>query len=919
MAVAAMAASSAGGEFSITPDNQLVNWTSGYTANITITNISATQNVSFNVWNLTSPVINGWGLQAPFTVAPSNSSWLNGSSTQVTLVFLTGEIPWGRYTGAINVSDATNATESTTVGITLDVPVATNQAGLTTIRGNATASTWDLFYVNMTSVQAYGIRVNFTNANVLPLILKIYDGSGSLLRTTADFGLPTNSTQLDYTSARTGYWLLNFTTLSVPSGFNASVELLEASMLGNGVPAAVTVTNKTSRGYSTTLMTYFWLNNSADYDVNITGVTSSLLNLTTDSSKNMQFLLYNITAPWNLSANNGTLVAANISVNTLNTSNTEGNYVGWMAFTTDRGYPSSNLNVTFTINLTSALTLDGITFANESGGTMIAPGAKLNINVIPRWQNGTAVPNINPGNFSAWITHQNSSRLGSAANLSLTLNGSVAWNNSHYLLNTTLPSGALGGTYTLYVSAWENTSLNGGTGATAANALMVNDSALRLTLYNAANSVEITESSIGLSGGSTVNFYASVTNYGTKTATAVNVTRGSASCGTASGDSTVGATIGIGDLAAGASNSTGSTTSNRWTYTAPNSTTSCTLVFTANAGGTAWDRQNVTLTFSVTVSGGSGTTGDSSSSGQQGQESNTTQTTSNPTTEMTILDWPKETYVVQGASQSFSVRVKNSGTTQLDDVMVAIEGVTSGWWSSVDKHMLPRGTFSDWNAAFSIPATAPVANYSITFVANNPKTTARATGLLIVTPGPATQEEIRNNITNMTDAFAAFQKELEKMKTAGKDVAQANASLGEAFALLKQAGDSVASSNWLAAFNQLAAARVKFDDAHVKLTGASKATASAVLPGAFDFSTAGLLVGVFMSGVGLAGTAVWLAIEKGILKLRKGVLPSASSGPKSIIPGAKQKSEASPLKKLLERMRRKKPTAYHWRPGDSGD
>ena len=911
MAVAAIAASSAGGEFSVTPDSQLVNWTSGYSANITISNLSATQNVSFYVYNLTSPVINGQGTGAPFVVLPSNSSWLNGSSTYVTLVFSTAGLAAGRYTGNVNISNATNATESAAAGITLDVPLNVNSAGQGSVSGNVTASTYDMHYVNMTAVSAYGLRVNLTGATALPINLIIKDGSGTVLRT-ASFNA-SNSTQLDYTSARTGYWLLNWTGNAT---FSASVELLEPSLLGNGALGAMTVTNKTNRGYNTTLTTYFWLNNSADYDVNISSITnSSLLNLTGDPSKSMQISTYNISAPWNLSANNGTLVAVNITINTLNNSNSEGNYVGWLTFGSDRGYPNSTLNVSLAVNMTGALDVSGVTFANESGGSFIIPSSRLNITVLPKWQNGTAITNLMASNFGAWIYHQNYSSLTSSArNLSFTINGAT-WNNSHYIINASIPSTAIGGNYTLYVQAAENNSLNSGTVATAANVLTVNDSALKLSIENDAGTDISGSTSVSLSGGDTWKVRGHVTNYGTKAASAVGVSRSlSGSC--VAFTSGAGSPVGIGDMTPGGTNTTANVAADYWTFTAPNASNSCTLNITAAASGTAWDRSYITISFSVSVSGGSGSSG-GNSGGQTGSSSNTTNTTGS-STEMTILDWPKETYVMQGSSQNVNVRVKNSGTTQLDDVTVAVESIASSWWSSTDKRALPKGTYSDWAVAFIVPASAGVSNYSMTFVANNAKTTARATGLLVVTPGPAMQEEIKRNITNMTTALDDFQKELDKMKAAGKDVAQANSTLAAAFELLKQANGSAASSSWLAAFNQLAGARAKFAEAQAKLSGGSKATASAVLPGAFDLSTAGLLVGVFLSGVGLAGTAVWIAIEKGILKLSKGVLPKvrapAQSQPVRAQAPAAQKDGF--VKRLLERLqRRKKTTAYHWRPG----
>lgn len=377
VAAIALAVSSDGGEFTVTPNSQLVNWTNptgmgAFAANLTITN-STTQNVNFTVWNTTSQIRNATGASVPFTVDPANTSWLDPGTKQVTLRFNIAGLAAGRYTGGINVTNATNATNVAIVNVTLDVPLNVNSNGFGNISGNVTGAGYDLHYVNMTAVSAYGLRVNMTGANALPINLTISDGSGTVLRTASfNASLTSNSsTQLDRTSPQTGYWLLNWTAGSTAS-FNASVELLEGSLLGNSAPGINNVYNLTNAGYNTTLTTLFWLNNSADYDVNITAIAnSSSVSLSTDSTKNMSLSGLNVSilaGNYTLRANNGTLVAVNITVNTINTSDTAGNYTGWIAFTSNNGYPNATLNMTFTVNLTAALLVPSVTFVNESGG-----------------------------------------------------------------------------------------------------------------------------------------------------------------------------------------------------------------------------------------------------------------------------------------------------------------------------------------------------------------------------------------------------------------------------------------------------------------------------------------------------------------------------------------------------------------------
>lgn len=461
LAAVALAASSTSGGFTVSPDTQMVNWTNttifgSYAANITLNTIA---NVNLTVVNSTSSIINSLGSIANFIVLPSNGvNVTSGTYSEVTIDFNTTGLLPGRYNGTVTVLNSTNSKENASVVVTLDMPLNVNSLGLGNVNGSLAAGT-NIFYVNMSAVNAYGIRVNLTGNTTSNVNVTIYDSSDTV-KSFTNFSAD-RSTGFDSTSIQTGMWHLTWAGNAI---FNASVELREGSLLANNATSS-TIYNRTNKGYNNTVQLNFQLNNNADYDVSITSIANS-------TSLNNGAYWMNITniglspmIPYVLRANSGMNVTVSVSSNTSTTSNQIGNYNGQLNFSSTGGYPNSTLSVNLVVNLTNTLDIGTVTAFNVTGGPILS-GTNVSVSVAPRFWDGTLVPNLLQGNFILTATHQNSSlltpialRSGTALNITDVTNIGTAYNFTA-LVNSTL----LGGVYNLGLQVTDNSNINSAAG-----------------------------------------------------------------------------------------------------------------------------------------------------------------------------------------------------------------------------------------------------------------------------------------------------------------------------------------------------------------------------------------------------------------------------------------------------------------------
>ncbi len=857
LATAALAASSTSGEFTVTPDSQYVNWTNNYTATLTITNNTLTNVV--NVSNATSSIRNSVLASAPFSVY--NGSYTNYNITlpsNVSIIFNTTGLAPGRYYGSITTLSSANSSENNiNVSITLDVPLNVNASGYGSIRGNVSDNGFDFFYVNMSRVGAYGIRVNITRADQAKplLILRIYDPSGSKL-TTYNFTLTenTNNTNLTYNSAQTGYWLLNFTG---STSFNATVELLEGSLLADN-STYPTVYNRTNKGYNNTVQLNFWLNNSADYDVNISSIASS--NYLNYSSYWMNITGISISPllPYNLSANSGMKVTVTAYSSLSTTGSQTGNYTGQINFTSTGGYPNSTLSVNLNVQLNGMLDVGNVTAVNATGGNIV-PGSFINVSVIPKWLNGTIVSNLDcigncSTNFTISITHQNASELSSTLLRSYNLNvNSAANNGTAYVLNVTLNSTALGGIYSMSVQVTENNSGTINTGS-ATGALTVSATALQVRIVDIS---DVSDLSTGLHAfgliGQSKTIRGKVINYGAATANLVNLTTSLPSCVRLDPP---GAT-GVGPLPTTPVNIAAGdnyTLSQYWNYTAISAASwnTCIVTLTGLASGAVWDRQSTTISFYVPSSaGGSSNQGSSGTGTGTNTSSNKTTTL---TSDITLMDWPREVLVEQGKSVAKTVTIKNTGKTKQSDVKVSVDGLDSGWWSSTDKKTLAAGETGIWSVTFSVTNNTSISNHSFSLVASSLSVTARASSLLAVTPGADAQQEIRADLANYTSIWESLNQRIK-----GANATAVNATLQQALLMLESANASIAAGNWLSAYSALKAADAKLAEA-----ASSFPQLGFALPG---MELNAVTLGGAVGAIGAMAAGLYVLQRKGVIKI----------------------------------------------------
>lgn len=741
------------------------------------------------------------------TYTDNLNATLNISVANSSTFMLTGDVNSshgaGRYTGSMTVyNETTPSGANATISLTLDVPVTFNASNIGTFEANVTNSTSQTFYFDVTNVTGYtgGIEVNLSDISSSATVT-LYDNDSTQLAT----GTVNSSNSLEYklpgaeTTSEYWYIVIQNSTTQSDLTFNGTIEAKMASFVEGGGPSGGgiylgpgTQTYDDNVGFNKTIQTGFYINNTAGYTLSFNSVTNST-NLT-DGSGNFILMDSNVTGT-NLGSGTSRYFEVNYTLNTSLTGNTAGIYRGWFFFNTSNGYPYDTFNLTIEFNLTNLLdtTVSDVT-NNTVDSNWTYSNSTINITLTPGYANGTVVSGLGDNNFSVSISHVNGGAFTCVVDLT---NETVVDSGSNYNITAKVPatsscgysSAVLGGNYTVNVSVTDDNTGGTNTGSGTWNGtLYVNETALNVTGLQSGSVL----TSISKTVGGTFDIDPKAFNYGSRAAQGVNVTQSTGSCvnKTAGPD-----TIYIGDMSAwdydGQLN--GSATS--WTFNATSNGT-CTITLTGEALGTSWQAKTHSISVTVTTSGNGGNGGDG--------DGTTDDTTTQPTLEheLTITEYTNQIEVEQGKSGSASITVKNTGD-YTETVSLSIDGIDSGWWTSPNSKELSKDSTHTFNINFNIPESAEVKSYGITFTASSPDTSTSASSTLKVTPSNATQEEIMQNLTNLTSLIEDIGKELNSTRAAGYNVSTAEDFLKDAKDKLKEAKAYADVEDWFNAYQLL--------------------------------------------------------------------------------------------------------------------
>ncbi|MEM5804417.1 MAG: hypothetical protein QXU82_01020 [Candidatus Aenigmatarchaeota archaeon] len=884
-------------EFAINATTIYFNWTNGYSS---VLNLSL--NAGYNYTNVTIPnsTVTSALLYSAEVNSTKNNVTLNATESNSSTFTLSCGMPSGntagRYAGGTTIYNSSNPDSANiTLSYILDVPAYFNSSRLTAIKGNAT-SAGERFYFNSTNVSnTVGFEVNLTGTGASAATVILFNSSGSGLgsstvNSTASFSYVSPTYPLT-----SGYWYITVSNSSAEGlPFNGTIEAKKPSLIVNDTFQTGTLQKSDNIGYNKTITTGFWINNSADYNLTITSVTNST-NLTDGSG-------HYITIASN--ATNGTLenntakrFELNFTLNTSLTNNTPGIYRGWIFFNTSNGYPYDTFNLSLALNLTNLLDVNVSDITNHTGySRWTYSNSTINITVTPRYANGTMVPNLATGNFTATMSHVNSASFGTC---DVTLaNVTVVTTTPHYNLTAIVPAtssacgeddAVIGGNYTVSVSVTDKNTNGSNAGSGSLGNLTINDTALRTTMLSDGSAI----TSVSKSIGGTFDVNPRIFNYGSLAAQEVNVTYSGGSCvNKISGPSVI--YIGTVNPGEYKENTT------EWTFNATTNGT-CTITFTGASPTGAW--QDKTATIGVTVSSSGGSTGGT----------NTNQQQQNQTTEkheLTITEFPSSLQITQGKTGSAAITVKNTGD-YTEKVSILIEGISSGWWTAPDSESILKGSSKSFTIEFNIPENADVKAYSIKYKASSSSTSATSDATLKVMPSNSTQTMILQNLTNLTKSLEDLEKQINASRDAGYNTSAAESHLSTAKDRLKQAKGYADANDWFNSYNLLDDVRSALDNAQAALAEAQKK------PAAMPFSASLIAAGV--AAAAIIGAIIYLLLPAGG-KSAGGYSFGAHPMGKTNAHVLKGKLSEK-LKKLREKFKRKKtarsssPSGYHYSYG----
>ncbi len=431
--------SSNSGQFNVTPNTLLVNWTNtvgSLTFNGTILQGATPNPVNLTISNATASIVNSTGGLAPFVVFNDKGLSTNLSNLTPALMINTSSLLFditslraGRYNGTVLVRNLSNATDSANISVILDVPVKFNTLTIGgasgVFSGNLTNSTTEIFYFNTTNLSNV-VKVNLSFPSISGSFrATVFNGTQNMLN-----GFIESTTQLPLILGNetifpfTGFWFLNVTNNTIQNNitFSGTVELIQASLRVNNsfdeVPAddQENISIKENLGYSKNLSFIIPIfNGASNYAINLT-VNNSNNNLTMSSSF-MNFT-FNISSGF-IPASTTNQTKIDIVIDTSKTSNTEGVYRGWIYFTnTSHGQPFNSYNLSLLVNLTRELALTDLL-----NSTPIIINKSVNISLATKYQNLTTLTNFNTSNYIVYIQHNNfNDLLSEFRNVSLGLN-----------------------------------------------------------------------------------------------------------------------------------------------------------------------------------------------------------------------------------------------------------------------------------------------------------------------------------------------------------------------------------------------------------------------------------------------------------------------------------------------------------------
>lgn len=647
--------------------------------------------------------------------------------------------------------------------------------------------------------------------------------------------------------------------------FNTSISTGE--LLVNGTFNKSTILLGENIGWNRTLVLNITVNNTGNAAINFnTRGNSTSLNLTGTPSKFMDF---EVQAPTGaLGAGSSAVMNITITIDTSETTNSQGIYEGYVFLNATDAHPYQGFNLTLQVNLTRELNVfvrSAVTQDNDNEIENISDSQNFTVSAEVFYKNSTELTHLQnaSGNFTVALVEGNTSvRIPGGT---FTLYNSTSNNplfrtdtgryelNASWIANSSVP----GGYYNVSLGAQEFAGGQTNFGNISNSTIMVNNSGLWLQA--------VTSTSISVSDASVTSFNFTVKNLGLiKPNGFINATGVSSSTASITANDSASScrdaatgnafTFSRGDDAKTISTAGTETCWFRFKIDPDNVTATKTATMTVSVGGSDGTFNTLSVSLTVTDSNKAADDDDDGGGGAGGgaDEDTAAEDEEAAADIFNITDYPSNVEIVQGSNKSVTVTVQNIGDEDQDDVALAVTGVDSSWVTITPSDVnLAVDDTQDYAVDYIVPATAEIKVYDITYKVSNANGEESASANLTVQPSNETKQKIEETYQTLLENVTSLENQLKDLAAKNYNVSEANATLAALKGKLREAGEAIASGDYITANSLLAEANALRAELQQKLAAVAPAAGGGlsillVAGGIVVLAAVGLVVYMFL-------------------------------------------------------------------------
>ncbi|MFB6076200.1 MAG: hypothetical protein ABEK17_03595 [Candidatus Aenigmatarchaeota archaeon] len=583
------------------------------------------------------------------------------------------------------------------------------------------------------------------------------------------------------------------------------------------------------------------IENKGEYDLNWNNSSSGILR----KNSNENNITLNIEWPSQpIGPGENKVVNITAPINTSLTNNVPGIYRGWIFFNTTNqtnpSYPYTSYNISLTLNLTDKLNVEIYGINTSNGDNWYNASIAENITYLTKIKliNGTeitsdegGIQSLGPDNFTAaWMNETNVTSRGydlGEPTQAISTDISTLCDTNYCKVNTTVPSGVVGGRYQMAIEVqWngsETESLLSGFGTY--KKLIVNNPGLYFN--NVPEDIYLDQEE-----SSEINI--SIINYGPMTSSEDITLEGCGdyienigSGGDCSGGSYGDRSIGSPDIYGN-----GSSCNVWWTFDTENVSDDreCTFNLSTSAPilNTVDDLSfvlDITDTDDDSVDETTTTTEEEESSSSS--SSDTTSTTIDEddiNREVKLSLEPETLSIQQGNVSSMKVIVKNIGDILLDELVLDVGEIPKSWADITPMEM--NGLEIDEEEHFTVDIQpslkSPIKEYVVEFVVSNDDVTESIKGTIRVTPSPNKCEELNASYHTYLDKYENFTEEMESLKESGKNIDELNKTVVNLKNKLDEVKESIDERDYFAVNQKMSEAETLIEETEKEIERAGQ-------------------------------------------------------------------------------------------------